>query len=120
MEIKGLKICEISKKLEFYVTDYFNGCKLDYDEHMFQEGHLLYLEEISEMLPANYLQMFSADDKFLCYNGFVIIEKARGELYPHVVCAVLDEQSERVLLLCVDETQEDGSERIVTIKDFLA
>jgi len=120
MDVKGLDVYAITKEVMHFVTDYFNGCKLDYGEHLFQEGHLLHLEEISDVLPANYLQIFSADEKFLCYNGFVVVEKSESKLFPHVVCLVLDEQGERVLLLCVDETCKDGNERIVTIKDFLA
>jgi hypothetical protein len=120
MNVKELDVYEISRKLERYIADYFNGYRLGANESMLQEGYLLYFEEIESMLPKKYLKLFADKDKFLCMSGFIALDKSHGETEQHVISLLMDEQGERAFLLCLEKTNEDGEEKTIIIKDFLA
>ena len=116
LDVRGMDATEISRKMEKYVADYFKGYSLGEGESMFMEGHLFRLEEISDMLPKKYLTLFNDGAEFITMSGFINV----GEANERVISVVMDEQSNYVYLLLMHETDENGEEKGIVIKDFLS
>ena len=118
LEVKGLDSTEISQKLEKYVADYFKGYKLGTGQSMFMEGYELEFCEINDWIPAEYHNHFTNDDKFTCMSGYIVIDYKDGKADERVISIVMDEHSEYIYLLCLQDADEKGEENIIIIGDF--
>ena len=119
LDIKGLDATKINQKLKKFISDYFPNFNLSEDEPLFQEGHLFSLDEISGMLPEKYFEIFTEESKFICMCGFFNDGNLRNDVDECFISLVLDESHEYAYLLCLNETDKDGEERTIVIKDFL-
>ncbi|MCL1882139.1 MAG: hypothetical protein FWF81_00070 [Defluviitaleaceae bacterium] len=120
LDVKGLDVYELSRKMEKFVTAHFNDYKLGADESMFMEGHLFYYEEVQKMFPSKHQHLFTGDCKFLGMSGYITVNHAGDKADERIIMLLMDEQSERAYLLCLEETDEQGNENTVIIEDFLA
>jgi hypothetical protein len=118
--VKGLDSSEISKRLERYVSDYFNGFALNKGTTMFSEGFILDRPEVLGIIPVKHHPRFSDTCKFLGLSGYITATCSDGSTTDHVIMLLLDEKHEHAFFLCTHEADEDGTPQTVIIKDFLA
>ena len=116
LEVKGLDSTEISQKLEIYVAEYFNGYKLGEGESMFMEGYVLEFGEVNDWIPTEYHNHFKDDDKFNCMSGYIVVDNKDGKTDERIISIVMDEHSEYVYLLCLQESEDSTT----IVKDFLS
>jgi hypothetical protein len=115
MDIKGLDMTQISQKLAIYVESYFDGFRLPERDSLFQESYRLHFDEVKDSIPRQHHHLFGDDNWFNGASGF--IEVGTQE---HLVMLLADENYETVFTLCLQEADEEGDERTIIIKDFLA
>ena len=118
--VTGLDSVEISQKMERYVIDCFPAFKLDTGQSMFMEGHIFYLEEIDSVIPDKYRHLFTDESKFICMSGFITVGHAQDQSDERTIMLIMNDSGKRAyLLLCLQEVDGTGEERIFMIKDFL-
>ena len=124
MSLKGLDVRRldsvgISQLLKTYVSDYFNGYELDEGQSMFQEGHIFYFDEVKGIMPTKYHHLIVDDDKFGGLSGYITVGCEDGQADERIISVLMCECGAYLYLLCVQETDEDGTERTTIIKDFI-
>jgi hypothetical protein len=118
MNIKGLDLTEISRRLEKHITDYFTGYTLAAGQCLFAESYLFYFDEVKHIIPGKYHNLFKDTDKFNGASGFIKPNAMSSKSDECVVMLLTDEFYEKAYLLCLQETDEAGKERIIILQDF--
>ena len=114
MDIKGLDLVQISQKLAIYVSEYFTGFTLAEGESLFAESYLFYFEEVKDSIPAQYNHLFNDESKFNGAAGFIEVNDKE-----HCIMMLTDEDYNHVYLLSKQDSDADGNESTVIIKDFM-
>ena len=114
LDVQGLDILQISKKMEVHLTEHFTGHTLINDTNgIFQESYRLAHEEIDHLLiQPEGVQLYNGDEWFCGASGIVELTNiSNGEKETYTVMLVLDEPQSKALYLYVSKwnatTQSD-------------
>jgi|GEM_PF-3094934 len=119
LDVKGLDVTELSRKMEKYIADYFPDYTPNTDKPLFLEGHLFWLEEIISFLPDYHYQYFTDNSRFIGMSGYLAIDYIWDKASDSFVMLLMDEHSEYAYLLFLREMNKLGVGRTIIIKDFL-
>jgi len=119
LEVKGLDTTAISRKLEVYVANHFQGYKLGAGESMFMEGYMFEFNEIKDIVPAKHHHLFTDESKFNGMSGYITVGYVGGKADERTISVLMDEHSTHAYLLCLHEPNEKGEENIIIIGDFI-
>jgi hypothetical protein len=114
MDIEGLDIVQISRKMTEYVKARFDDFALSESDSLFQENYLLDFDEVKGSIPTQYHKLFGNNDKFNCASGFVDVGTQS-----HILMLLADESYKKAYLLIMQMTDREDVEEIILIKDFL-
>ena len=115
MDIKGLDMTQISRKLAVFVESYFEGFTLPSGDSLFAESYLLHFEEVKDGIPEQYHCRFTDADRFNGAAGFIEVDGTE-----HCIMLLSDERYDTAYILSKQESDGNGNERTVIIKDFFA
>jgi len=122
MNIKGLNISQIGKKMEPYLVKYFEGYKIQDTGEIFMEVIRLAYDEIEHLLiHPDDNQLFVNDEWFAGASGYIILSNPNNnssnsskEIY--MVSLIMDEEQTQALFLYVtkwnDHTKNSESELV--------
>jgi len=105
MDIKGLDMSQISKMIEVYLNEYFNGCVVAIDTNgIFSEVIRLAFDEIDHLIPVDQMQHFQGIEWFNGASGFVEVSNTDDSTKEsHTVMLLLDEHQTKALYLYVSK-----------------
>ena len=122
LDVQGLNITQISRKMEEYLANYFDMCAVVADgAGMFAEVIRLGYDEIEHLLvQPEGIQMFNGDEWFMGASGFFEtsnIDNQSKEEY--TVMLVLNEQQSQALYLYISKWNATTQSDIDTlVKNF--
>jgi hypothetical protein len=122
MDIKGLDISQISKKMEIYLEEHFTGHTIEsYTNGIFQEVIRMSYDEIAHLLiQPEGKQRFKGDEWFNGASGIVELSNTdSGKKESYTIMLVMDEQQTQALFLYVSKWGATTQAEVNTlIRDF--
>ena len=115
LDVKGLTLTEISRKLEKYVANYFKGHELPTNENYFAESYLFHFEELKHLVNEKYHHLFKDDDKLNGASGIFDFDSTE-----RILMMLATEDYSKILFLFVQEPDDvSNAQRDIVLADFM-
>ena len=115
LDVKGLTLTEISRKLENYVSDYFKGHELSANENYFAENYLFHFSEIQHLVNEKYHHLFNDDEIFNGASGIIEFDATE-----RVLMLLANEDFSKIYFLFAKEPDGDcNAQRDIVLADFM-
>jgi hypothetical protein len=124
MNIQGMDLPAISKKILPYLTKYFNGCELLLSENgFFSESYLLGYDEIEHLIPEKHKYYFKNTDFINGASGIVNFsnQAKRFNGHEYIVMLLSNEDYSKALFLYLQCNNASSNAQInILVADFMS
>jgi hypothetical protein len=97
MNIKGMNIKQISRKLEMYVSAYYKDFKLSAGQCLLSESYIFDFEEIKHLIPEQYHQQLN-DKKFNGMSGGIEFDPTPND--SEIILMLITDENNSTLCFC--------------------
>ena len=122
MDITGLNIMQIQKKIYPYVAHYFKRCKVSSFKEWAFDSFIFDFEEIIHLIPSKHHHRFKDGARFSGASGFLELDSTTAEYQDkkYILMLISDENNKTAYFLYVQELSNNyDKQRDILIKNFM-